>query len=54
MGIAERYARERMQVDEACKRAGRNPEDVLLLAVSKTVAVEGAREAFQAGGLACG
>ncbi|MCI9129307.1 MAG: YggS family pyridoxal phosphate-dependent enzyme [Eggerthellaceae bacterium] len=54
MGIAERYARERMQVDEACKRAGRNPEDVLLLAVSKTVDVEGAREAFQAGAHAFG
>lgn len=54
MGIAERYARERAQVDEACKKAGRAPQDVLLLAVSKTVDVEGAREAFEAGARAFG
>lgn len=54
MGIAERYARKRSQVDEACRAAGRQPEDVLLLAVSKTVDVEGAREALQAGACALG
>lgn len=54
MGIAERYARERERVDEACRVAGRAPGEVLLLAVSKTVDVEGAQEAFRAGARALG
>ncbi len=54
MGIQERYRRERARVDEARKAAGRNPEDVLLLAVSKTVDVSGAQEAFAAGARAFG
>lgn len=54
MGIQERYRRERAQVDEACLAAGRSPEEVLLLAVSKTVDVSGAQEAFAAGARAFG
>lgn len=49
MGIAERYQRERARVDEACRAAGRAPDEVLLLAVSKTVGIEGASEAWRAG-----
>lgn len=54
MGIAERYERERKRVDEVCRMAGRSPEEVLLLAVSKTVDVDGARQAFEAGARAFG
>ena len=54
MGIAQRYERERARVDEVCRAAGRQPGDVLLLAVSKTVDVEGARQAFEAGARAFG
>lgn len=54
MGIAERYVRERARVDEACKAAGRAPEEVLLLAVSKTVDIDGAAEAYRAGAVALG
>ena len=53
MSTKTRYMKVRKQVDEACKQAGRNPEDVLLLAVSKTVdcdevelAIEGGATAF--------
>lgn len=54
MGIAKRYVRERARVDEVCQHEGRNPDEVLLLAVSKTVDVEGAREAYRAGARAFG
>ena len=54
MGIVLRYERERERVDEVCRAAGRKPEVVLLLAVSKTVDVEGARQAFEAGARAFG
>ena len=37
MTTATRYKRLRSRLDDACKAAGRKPEDVLLLAVSKTV-----------------
>lgn len=53
MSTKTRYMKVRNQVDEACKQAGRDPEDVLLLAVSKTVdcdevelAIEGGATAF--------
>lgn len=54
MGIQERYQREQAKVAEACRQAGRDPEEVLLLAVSKTVDIEGAQEAFAAGARAFG
>lgn len=41
-GILERIA-------VACKRSGRNPEDITLIAVSKTVDADKAREAVEAG-----
>ena len=37
MSTKERYERVRAEVDLACEKAGRNPHEVLLLAVSKTV-----------------
>lgn len=54
MGIAERYVRERARVGETCRAVGRRPDDVLLLAVSKTVGIEGAQEASEAGASALG
>ena len=41
-------------VAEACRRSGRSPADVLLIAVSKTVDLERIREAVAAGALALG
>ncbi|WP_251198342.1 YggS family pyridoxal phosphate-dependent enzyme [Anaerotardibacter muris] len=53
MSTKTRYMNVRKQVDEACEQAGRSPQDVLLLAVSKTVdcdevalAIEGGATAF--------
>lgn len=43
--IAEVEAR----IEAACKRAGRNPEEVTLIAVSKTMPVEALREAMACG-----
>lgn len=54
MSIESRYARLRAQVDEACRECGRDPGEVLLLAVSKTVGVEEVRQAVDAGAHAFG
>lgn len=54
MTIAEQFLREQEAVRAACASAGRDPDEVTLLAVSKTVGVEGAREAFNAGARAFG
>lgn len=51
MGIAQRYARIREEIDEACRACGRDPREVLLLPVSKTVGVPEVREAIAAGAL---
>lgn len=51
MGIAQRYARIRAEVDEACRACGRDPREVLLLPVSKTVGVPEVQEAIAAGAL---
>ncbi len=37
------------RIERACERAGRNPEDVELIAVTKTHPIEVVREAFDAG-----
>ncbi len=47
--ITENIASVRERLAAACHRAGRNPEDVRLVAVSKTVPPEGIREAYAAG-----
>lgn len=49
MGIAERYARVAEEVRCACADAGRPRDAALLLAVSKTVGVEGVAQAIKAG-----
>lgn len=54
MSTATRYQRLRAELDEACKKAGRNPKDVLLLAVSKTVDVDQVKLALEAGATAFG
>lgn len=49
MGIEERYGAVAAEVAEQCRACGRNPEDVRLVAVSKTVGEEGVAQAFAAG-----
>lgn len=54
MSIAEQYRSVASKVADACEQAHRASEDVLLLAVSKTVGVDGVREAYDAGARAFG
>ncbi len=49
VGIAENVELVRERIRSACLRSGRNPEDVVLLAASKTRTPEEIREAFEAG-----
>jgi hypothetical protein len=48
-GIGERLGAVRERIQSACARAGRDPGEVVLVAVSKTRSVEEMREAFAAG-----
>lgn len=50
MSVAENIARIQEQIDRAARRAGRNPGEITLMAVSKTFPPERIREAY-AGGL---
>ena len=52
--IAARLDAVRARIDDAARRAGRNPADVKLLAVSKTWPAEAVREAAIAGQRAFG
>ena len=47
--LKENYEEVQKKITEACKRAGRNREEVTLIAVSKTKPVEMMREAMQCG-----
>ncbi len=47
--LRENLAEVRCRIDAAAKRAGRNPDDVKLIAVSKTHPIEILREAIEAG-----
>lgn len=47
--VAENLIEVRNRIAAACGRSGRNPRDVLLVAVSKTFGWEPIREAFRAG-----
>ena len=47
--ISENIARVRERIAAACQRAGRRPEEVKLVAVSKTVSPEFIRQAYEAG-----
>jgi pyridoxal phosphate enzyme (YggS family) len=49
MSIAENIAGVRRQIASAAVRAGRRPDDIALMAVSKTVRVERMGEAYDAG-----
>ena len=49
MSIPENIAAIRERIAEAARRAGRRPEDVALMAVSKTHPPERIREAYEAG-----
>lgn len=54
MTTKDRYIHVRQAVDAACQQAGRAPEDVLLLAVSKTVDFDQVQEAIEGGARAFG
>ena len=43
------YKAVRDEVDKACRRAGRDPQEVTLIAVSKTKPIEALEEAYEAG-----
>jgi hypothetical protein len=49
VSIAENIAQIREQIAAAARRAGRNPADITLMAVSKTFPVESIRDAYAAG-----
>lgn len=49
MSIAVNYYEVKSRMEAACRRAGRNPEDVTLIAVSKTKPVSMLEEAYHAG-----
>jgi PLP dependent protein len=49
MSIAENIARVRKQIDAAARQAARNPEQITLMAVTKTISPERIREAYAAG-----
>ena len=54
MSTATRYTKVHEKLLQECKQAGRNPEEVTLLAVSKTVDVDQVELAMQAGATAFG
>ena len=47
--VTENLARVRERIDAACDRAGRDPAEVRLMAVSKTQSADVVREAYEAG-----
>lgn len=49
MSIGENYRRVLEEVAAQCEKAHRDPSDVLLLAVSKTVGLDGVKQALDAG-----
>ena len=49
MSIAENAAQVRERIDAAARRAGRSPNEITLMGVSKTFPVERIREAYAAG-----
>ena len=49
MSVAENLKTIRERVDAACERAGRRPEEVTLIAVSKTKPLSMLQEAYGAG-----
>lgn len=49
MSVAENLARVLEQIEQAAHRAGRKPDDITLVAVSKTFPIEAVVQAYQAG-----
>ena len=49
MSIADNIARVHTQIESAARRAGREPDQIELMAVTKTVPLERIREAYQSG-----
>ncbi|GAB7387647.1 YggS family pyridoxal phosphate-dependent enzyme [Bacillaceae bacterium] len=49
MPVAERYAEVRRRIEEACKRSGRDPGDVRVIAVTKYVGLETTKEVLDSG-----
>ena len=49
MSIADNFALVRDQIESAARRAGRDPEEIELMAVTKTVPAEQIRDAYNAG-----
>ena len=49
MTIREHLQEIRIQMEESCRKAGRDPKEVTLIAVSKTKPVDMLQEAYQAG-----
>ena len=49
MMIAENLSRVRARIEEACRRAGRAPDEVTLIGVTKTVDADAVAEAYAAG-----
>ncbi|MBZ5513261.1 MAG: YggS family pyridoxal phosphate-dependent enzyme [Acidobacteriia bacterium] len=47
--LADRVAKVHERISAACRRVGRRPEDVKLIAISKTVPPERIRQAYEAG-----
>lgn len=47
--LKENYLEVRRKIDEACKRAGREPKEVTLISVGKTKPVEMLEEVYEAG-----
>jgi PLP dependent protein len=49
MNVQENYQEIRKKITAICERTGRNPEDVKVIAVTKYVSIERAKEAIDAG-----
>ena len=49
MSVGKNYCAVRSQVDDVCKQANRNPQNVLLIGVSKTVGIPEVAAAIEAG-----
>lgn len=49
--ISEKIAEVQRRIEDACRRVGRNPDEVILIAVSKTRPVDALMEAYNAGAL---
>ena len=47
--VNEKYLEVKANIEKSCARVGRKPEEVTLIAVSKTKPIELLREAYEAG-----